>query len=184
MSRRIAALLGGAFDPVHGGHVALARRALKDLPVAAVFLIPNGAPPHRPAPQLPWARRVAMCAAALRGIPRARTGLDEPPGAPRRTADTLRRYRRRRWKVVLILGADAFAELHRWHRWREIARRANFAVARRGARKFPPAARRGLCAARRAREIAAGAGRVFWWNFRPPDISATAIRRAQKRAGR
>ena len=184
-NRRTAALLGGAFDPVHRAHVELARRALKDFPVARVFLIPNGAPAHRPAPQLSWRRRAAMCAAAVKNIPRAQVGQDEPPGAPRRTIDTARRYKRRRWTVVLILGADAFAGFYRWRRWRQLLQLANIAVARRGVGARPHAAVRAcMRTIKNPRQLAGGAGGVFAWRFRPPDISATAIRRAAKNGAR
>ncbi|MBE8158711.1 MAG: nicotinate-nicotinamide nucleotide adenylyltransferase [Betaproteobacteria bacterium] len=181
--RRVAALLGGAFDPPHRGHAALARRALADLPVSRVFLIPNGAPPHRPPPRIPWRRRAEMCAAAVKNIARARVGRDEPPGAPRWTIAAVRRYKNRRWKVVLILGADVFADFHRWRRWREILQLANIAVARRGGFGCPRAAVRArMRILKTARPLAGGAGGVLAWRFRPPDISSTMIRRAAERA--
>ena len=177
-NRRVAALLGGAFDPPHGGHAALARRALKDFPAGRLFVIPNGSPPHRPPPRLSWSRRVALCAAAVADIPRARVGLDEPPGAARRTVDTVRRYRRRGWKVILILGADAYAGFGSWRRWREILGLANIAVARRGLCMRPGAAVRSAARPlKNSRMLLGGSGGVYAWRFRPPDVSSSAVRR-------
>ncbi len=177
--RRIA-LLGGAFDPVHRGHLALARRAARDLPVAAVRLIPNGAPPHRAAPRHSWARRVLLCARAAAELPRVGVGLEETPERTRRTIDTVRCYRRRGLRVVLVMGADAFAEFHQWRGWRRILRAANIAVARRDGGGTPSAAVRArIRAVKNPRLLADGAGRVFWWRFCPGDISSTAIRRAR-----
>lgn len=172
--RRPLALLGGTFDPVHAAHLQLARRALRDLPIGGVCLIPNGQPPHRAMPQLSWQQRVGTCKQALSGITRVSVGLDEPPGTSRWTIDTVRR-RRRRGAVVLIVGADAFADFNRWRHWRRILQLANIAVARRGGKH--PKIRHGHChIIKNPQRLAAGVGRVFLWPFCPANISSTQIR--------
>lgn len=175
--RRRAAILGGAFDPVHCGHLALARRAARDLPVSAVRLVPNGAPPHRPAAKLSWEKRVRLCELAAARLPRVAVGREEPPGQIRRTVDTVRRHRLRHRRVLLIMGADAFAEFHRWRGWRRILRMANIAVARRdGGGDARAVVRSAARTVKNPRLLADGAGRVFMWRFRPGKISSTAIR--------
>lgn len=177
-----AAILGGAFDPVHRGHLAMAKRALRDLPVAEVRLIPNGAPPHRPPTKHSWRERIRFCEKATTNLPRVRVGYEEPPGQIRYTTDTVRRCRRRGLHLILLMGSDAFAGFHRWRQWRRILQTANIAVARRKDGGAPNAAvRAAVKKVKHPRLLAEGAGRVFAWNFCPGDISSTAIRAQIKR---
>ena len=62
-------ILGGTFDPVHNGHVELAREVRGALELAAVRLVPAGDPPHRAAPVATAAHRLAMVELAIEGIP-------------------------------------------------------------------------------------------------------------------
>ena len=179
--RRVIALLGGTFDPVHDAHVRLARRALSDLPVDVVRLVPNGAPPHRSSPLCDWAERVRRCTVALGGVPRIEVGTEESPDTPRYTIHTIRRHCARRRSVILVMGADAFAGFHHWRRWDDILRRVNIAVARRGGAGRPHAAVRArIRDAKNPRMLARGAGKVWQWRFRPGDDSATMIRARNK----
>ena len=179
MNRRPIALLGGTFDPVHAAHIQIARRALQDLPISGVCLIPNGRPPHRPPPQLSWWRRINLCEQALLGIARTSVGLDEPPDIARRTVDTVRR-RRRRSAVVLIMGADAFAGFNRWRRWSRILQMVNIAVAQRDGKH--PKIPRGHCRlVKNPRRLGDGVGRIFLWPFCPADMSSSQIRQAHKK---
>ena len=178
--RRIA-LLGGAFDPPHRGHLALAKRAVRDLPVAVVRIVPNGMPPHRPPTKYSWRERVDLCARATAGMPRTVIGREESPDKIRRTIDTVRRHRQRRRHIILVMGADAFAGFHCWRGWRRLLKTANIAVARRNSGGTPHAmVRASVKTVKNARLLADGAGRVFLWHFRPGDISSTAIRAARK----
>lgn len=122
MSTRPLAIFGGTFDPVHIGHLTVAWEAAELLD-AEVRLMPANVPPHRPAPLASAAERVAMLRAALAG--QSRLTLDarelEREG-PSYTIDTLRELRAEQGDrpLVLLLGADAFAGLPGWHRWREL----------------------------------------------------------------
>ncbi len=178
--RETVAVLGGAFDPVHCGHIHLARRALRELPVNAVRLIPNGEPPHRPPPLLDWRKRCALCRIAAAGEKAVTVGEDEPPGKRRRTVATLRKLRRRA-RPVLLLGADAFRGFRKWKEWRALLRLAPVVVAR---RKGSPPARRAVppqwIAKARARPKKLWRGALFW-NPRAPEISSTQLRNSGKK---
>ena len=104
MRRRAVAVLGGAFAPFHRAHLQLAKRALRELPVASAAVIPNGCPPHRPPPTIPWEKRVNQCRTACRGVARLRIGLDEPPDKTQTTVATLLRRKKRRQRLILLLG--------------------------------------------------------------------------------
>jgi nicotinate-nucleotide adenylyltransferase len=119
---RPLAIFGGTFDPVHVGHLSVAWEASELLDVD-VHLMPASVPPHRPAPTANADQRVAMLRAALQG--QSRLALDTRElnrGGPSYTIDTLIELRAEHGErpLVLLIGADAFAGLPRWHRWLEI----------------------------------------------------------------
>ncbi len=134
-------ILGGAFDPVHNAHLALARAALERFGLAQVRWIPAGRPWHRGALGASPADRVAMVQAAIAAEPRFVLDASEAEaGAPGYTVDTLLRLRRElgaKTPLWLLMGADAYAGLRSWHRWEEIFGLAQIAVATRPG--HPPA---------------------------------------------
>lgn len=125
-------LLGGSFDPIHHGHLIVADRAAEALGLDTVFFVPCARQPLKPAgPVATGKQRAAMVRLAIDGQPRFAldTSELERPG-PSYTVDTLRALRAR-WpdeRLVLILGADAAAELSRWRAADEVARLAEVAV--------------------------------------------------------
>jgi nicotinate-nucleotide adenylyltransferase len=112
-------LLGGTFNPVHDGHLSIAREALRLFDLAAVWFIPCAIPPHKPATGLaPNADRLAMLRLAIAGEPRfdaLPVEFDRP--GPSYTLHTVRELRARHpgTDFVFIIGADTLPELHTWH---------------------------------------------------------------------
>ena len=184
-------LLGGTFDPVHYGHLRLAEEAREALGLASVALMPAGEPPHRDRPMSDAAQRLALVQCAVADNP-ALTVDDTEVRHPGKsyTVLSLTRLRARHGHrpLVLILGADAFANLHRWHRWTELFELAHIAVANRPG--MPPHARRwpevlddtlaAACAGRIERDPRclhdAPAGKVVPFDMTPLAISASLIR--------
>lgn len=120
---RPLAILGGTFDPVHHGHLRVAWEAAERLD-AELLLIPAAVPPHRAQPQARPEMRLAMLEVALAGQQRLRADARElrREGASY-TLDTLLELRSEigmQRPLVLLVGADAFAGLSTWHRWREL----------------------------------------------------------------
>ena len=163
-----AGILGGSFDPVHNAHLALARAALDALKLEKILWIPSGTPPHRGAPAAPAAHRAAMVRLAIAGEPRfvldERETRKSAPGYTVETLEDLRSELGPRTGLVLLIGADQYARLETWHRWRELFSLARIAVF----------ARPGLAIA--------APERVTVVPMAPMDISSTAIR-ARIRAG-
>jgi len=183
MSTRPLAVFGGTFDPVHIGHLTVAWEAAELLD-AEVRLMPASVPPHRPAPLASSAERVAMLRAALAG--QSRLVLDarelEREG-PSYTIDTLRELRAEQGArpLVLLLGADAFAGLPGWHRWRELFDFAHIGVlSRPGVDALRPAELIEEVVARRVDDVAAlhagPCGKLIELAVTPLEISATRIR--------
>jgi nicotinate-nucleotide adenylyltransferase len=125
-------VLGGSFDPIHHGHLIAADRAAEALGLERVLFVPCARQPLKPTgPCADGRHRCAMLALALAGHPRfvvEPMELDRP--APSYTVDTLRALRAREphERFVLILGADAAAQLPRWRAADEVARLAEIAV--------------------------------------------------------
>lgn len=127
-------LLGGSFDPIHVGHLALARAALERLGLAELRFIPAGQPWQK-GEITDAAHRAKMVALAIAGEPRFVLDVHEieRPG-PTYTIDTLRALRAELGPdtpLVLVLGADQMERIDTWRDWRHLLDFAHIAVARR-----------------------------------------------------
>ncbi len=156
-------VLGGSFDPVHAGHLAVARAALRGLRLDLLLIVPSKRSPLKSRRPAPARHRLAMLRLAFRGMPKVRIStLELRRPAPSYTVDTLRALKRR-WpgaELFLILGADAFAEFRRWRRPGEIRRLATLAA-------FP-------------RPGVPSPEDVWCLAMKPVDASASAIRQGEK----
>jgi nicotinate-nucleotide adenylyltransferase len=169
------ALFGGAFNPIHNGHLAVAAAAVRRFRLATVYFIPAARPPHRPPEELaPFAHRYAMVALACAGRPRFVPSLAEAdPNRISYTIETVERFQRQfdgRARLFLLLGADAFLQIRTWRRWQDLLSACECIVAYRPG--FP---------LEKIREIvpegsAGPAGRVHPLPTVASPISATAIR--------
>jgi nicotinate-nucleotide adenylyltransferase len=140
-------LFGGTFDPVHRGHLALARAALDHYKLNRVFFVPANIPPHKQRqPLSPFLHRFAMLALATAQEKAFVPSLLEAPeeGAfpirksrgekPNYTIDTIRRLKqslKASDKLFLLIGMDAFADIAKWHESEALFRECEFVVASR-----------------------------------------------------
>lgn len=176
------AVYGGSFDPVHAGHLAIARAALASGAADRVLFVPARVQPlkldARPAP---GAVRAEMLAAATSGEPRfAVSTLElERPG-PSYTLDTLRALRQQQphAHIVFLCGADQLANLPRWHRPHDVLAEFGLLVAERPGQPLVEAILARLAAAGFTAELLA---RVEPLAAPLHDISATAIRERIRR---
>lgn len=184
-------ILGGTFDPPHNGHLRLAIEAREALDLAAVRFVPAGRPLLRDPPRASPGERLAMVERALVGLPGLGIDASEVREAaatarPSYTVDTLERLRRELGStrpLVLLLGADAFARLEAWHRWRDLFALAHLAVATRPGHPSRvgdgDTALDGEFRARcgSAADLAAApAGRIVCFGITALEISASAVR--------
>ena len=178
--KKIIAVLGGTFDPVHLGHLHAARSVAEALAAAEVQLMPTAAPPHKAPPLASAADRLAMLELAVAG--EARLGvstLELQRQGPSYTYLTLRQIRQQHGagcEIAWIVGLDMLADLPMWRCADEVVEQARIiAVARppapadysdlrrRLARRFGP---------ERAETLIGGILAI-----EPLDISSTEIRR-------
>jgi nicotinate-nucleotide adenylyltransferase len=166
-------MLGGAFNPPHIGHLALAQEAYARLGLDEVLLMPMAHAPHREIEPEPGAQvRLRMTELAVQGDLRLNAcPLEVDRGGRSYTADTLRALRDRgpADERFLILGGDAAASLPAWREPEEVLRLATVAVAEREGweRERVLAALDGL----------GGADRVVFFEMPRIDVSSTLVRR-------
>jgi len=123
-------LFGGSFNPAHHGHYMVARYALKRLELDWVWwLVSPQNPLKDPSETGEYAARLASTRAIARHPRFIVTDIEKQIGS-RTTAETLRALKPMfgRGQFVWIMGADSFANLHRWHDWLEIAESLPLAV--------------------------------------------------------
>lgn len=130
-------ILGGTFNPIHRGHVRMARLARARFKLDRVLFMPCARPPHKKAPDLAPARhRLAMIRLALRKQPGLSVSrLELQRGGPSYTIATIKMLQSRHPGVRLffIIGADSLTELHAWKQVDELLERCVFiTVARPG----------------------------------------------------
>ncbi|MCH8878286.1 MAG: nicotinate (nicotinamide) nucleotide adenylyltransferase [Planctomycetes bacterium] len=143
MSTPNIALFGGTFDPIHCGHLIVARCVLERLSLDGVTFIPSANPPHKGGADLSdVAHRLAMVELAI-DEPRSLVGAE--PGfacddcearrtGPSYTLDTVMHFRERlgpEATIHWIIGADSLAELESWHRVSELVEACNIVTVNR-----------------------------------------------------
>jgi nicotinate-nucleotide adenylyltransferase len=190
---RCIALLGGSFDPVHDGHVALAELFARLLHPDALRILPAGQPWQKAnGLQASDADRVAMLQLAFAGssVPVTIDTREIDRHTPTYTVETLRELRAELGpdaSIVFLMGADQLQKLDTWHEWESLFGLANFGVAARPGYcldddALPPAVVRQLAARRDAPAALAAspAGKVCLVHTLAVDISATRVRQSLK----
>ena len=124
-------IFGGTFDPIHHGHLRVALDILEELNLAEIRFIPSRQPPHRTRPGATPEQRLSMLQQAI--SEQAGFVLDDREfqrSGPSYMVDTLDSLRAE-WPqtpLCLLLGLDAFRELHTWYRWQAIPELANLLI--------------------------------------------------------
>ena len=125
-------LFGGTFDPVHCGHIDVARAARLALGLDRVWLVPARVPPHRPPPVASAAHRFAMTALAVAsedGMQVSDIEMDGPgPSYTVETLDRLSAIGIAPASVYLVTGADAFRDVPTWRGYPKLLDRCHFVV--------------------------------------------------------
>ncbi|MCZ8368638.1 MAG: nicotinate-nucleotide adenylyltransferase [Porphyrobacter sp.] len=184
----LTGLLGGSFNPAHGGHRRITLFALDALGLdEAWWLVSPGNPLKSQAGMAPLKARLMSARQQARRARIVPTAIEQQLGT-RYTVDTLarlvRRYPKRRF--VWLMGSDNLAQLHRWKDWRRLARTMPIAVIARPGYDGTAMASPAMVWLRRYRVPAASIRKRGQWSapalvllrFDPDHRSATALRRA------
>jgi nicotinate-nucleotide adenylyltransferase len=116
-------IFGGTFDPVHFGHLGLAKAAYHHLDLQRIIFVPLGIPPHRGMPQVSSHARVKMLQAALQPYPNFEISTVEvDKDSPSWTVKTLEYFARHLpdETLCLLMGSDAFKPINEWYQWRSL----------------------------------------------------------------
>lgn len=166
--KRIA-LYGGTFDPVHLGHLEVARRVSELFEIEQVIFIPAQLAPHKTGrPVTAPIHRYAMLALATEDDPRLLISTFELDAPDRRyTVDTVAELQHMLGdgtELFFIMGADSWSEIKTWREWERLLRMTNHIVVTRPGYDVPPA----------PPDLQ---DRIFFTDAVMKDISATNIRR-------
>lgn len=184
---QVVGLLGGSFDPPHGGHAHITRAALKRFGLDQVWWLVSPGNPLKARPPAPLARRLEA-GQRLMQHPKVRvTGIEARLGT-RYTARTIIALQRLypHVRFVWLMGADNLVQFHQWQEWEEIMARVPIGVlARPGDRLAARLSRAGRQYrwAKVPRHLAQGLGRMHapawcFLNLPMDDISSTELRAA------
>lgn len=181
-------LLGGSFNPAHGGHRAISLFAIRALGLDEIWwLVSPGNPLKDPESMAPLEVRLASARKLARGAPIRPTAIEAELGT-RYTADTLAALKKRypAHSFIWLMGADNLLQFHHWRRWREIARAVPIAVIARPG--YNHAARAAPAMGWLRRYVRPAVQVKNWTNWRTPALvllrfvpdprSATRIRQA------
>jgi len=143
-------LFGGTFDPIHRGHLALARAASERCELSRILFVPANVPPHKQSqPLSAFPHRYAMIALATAEEKDFSPSLLEAPedlelvssgkgktrpANPNYTIDTVKRLKqsfKKADRLFLLIGIDAFEEIAKWHQAEALFRECEFVVASR-----------------------------------------------------
>ena len=184
-------LLGGSFNPAHGGHRAISLNAIDALGLDELWWLVSPGNPLKPkAGMAPLPARLGSAQRMARRAPIRATAIEAELGT-RYTVDTLKRLVRRypNRRFIWIMGADNLVQLPQWRDWRGIARLMPIAVVARPGYNDRAHARRAMGWLRRF--VRPADQKSHWTDWRPPALvflrfspdvrSATAIRQANPR---
>jgi nicotinate-nucleotide adenylyltransferase len=192
-------LLGGSFDPIHVGHIALARAASNALKLDEIQLLPAGQPWQKTQIKTAAEHRLAMTEIAALAFPsfpdsatrlsvnKIEVGSEKPTytvetlealfnAANEEKSTKLKRY-------VLIIGSDQLRNFATWHRYQDILKFAHIAVTQRESvsmQGLPPDVEALVATFGRDSLSDSAAGSLVYFRMPPVAVSSTALRMALK----
>lgn len=126
-------LFGGTFNPIHNGHLRAALEVKTHFGLKKILLIPAAIPPHKKgAPVAGAADRLEMLRLAAAGTPDFEiSGIELQRSGPSYTIDTVNQFKKifpQSSRLFLIIGCDAFLEIHTWHFYRDLLQSIPFII--------------------------------------------------------
>jgi nicotinate-nucleotide adenylyltransferase len=179
------ALYGGTFDPVHTGHVEIARRVSELFEIEKLLFIPAQMAPHKIGrPVTEPIHRYAMLALATQNDPKLSISTFELDAPDRRyTVDTIAHFQRLfgdACELFFIMGADSWSEITTWREWERLLTMTNHIVVTRPG--YEPSTTHVGAISERIVDLRSGKGAldqngIFFTDVVMNDVSATNIRR-------
>lgn len=170
MIKGATGLLGGSFNPAHGGHRSISLFAIRALALDEMWWLVSPGNPLKPAKSMaPLAVRLASARQMARQSRIRPTAVEGELGT-RYTVETLAKLRRRypKRRFIWIMGSDNLAQFHRWRDWRKIARENVIAVIARPG--YDDDARAAPAMAWLRRFVRPASQSRNWTDWRPPAL--------------
>lgn len=164
-------IFGGAFNPVHNGHVNLAKEAIEQLKLRKLLIIPTFEPPHKATKLLPFDTRMEMCKLAFEGISDkcevTVSDIERKMGGVSYTINTIRELAKQLpdAQLFLLIGGDMLFSFREWYKYESILKESKVCAVARGGDNFTDML-----------EFAAEMGRVKVLPTSIVDVSSTEIR--------
>lgn len=164
-------IFGGAFNPVHNGHVNLAREAIEQLKLRKLLIIPTYESPHKATKLLPFDTRMEMCRLAFDGISDkceiTVSDIERKMGGVSYTINTIRELAKQcpEAQFYLLIGGDMLFSFREWYKYESILKESKVCAVARGGDNFTDML-----------EFAAEMGRVKVLPTNVVDVSSTEIR--------
>jgi nicotinate-nucleotide adenylyltransferase len=181
-------LLGGTFDPVHIGHLEIAKILLKKIDFLEIQFIPCHIPPHRENPNTSSYHRLNMVKLTIENEKKlAINDIELKKDTPSYTIDTLKSLHQENPDATLcfIIGSDAFSAMQTWKEWESILNYCHIIIVKRVG--FPLILEPELDAAYKQNLThhlegltQHPSGKIYYSDITLPDINATNIREALK----
>jgi nicotinate-nucleotide adenylyltransferase len=134
------ALFGGTFDPIHSAHLEIAREAMRQCELHRVWFIPASRPPHKSGgTSAPYEHRYRMVELACASQPMFEASRIEEGEETSYSIGTIERVRKslgNEDELYFLIGADAFADIQTWRRWREVVTSVEFIVVSRPGTRY------------------------------------------------
>lgn len=127
-------IFGGAFNPVHNGHVRLAEEAVKQLKLRRLLIIPTYVSPHKHTELLPYEDRAEMCRRAFGHIPGAEVSdIEVRLGGTSYSINTIRALKELYpdENFFLLIGGDMLFSFDKWYRYESILKEVKVCAAAR-----------------------------------------------------
>lgn len=167
-------IFGGAFNPIHNGHTALARAAFKELKLNEMLIIPTGNSPHKENSEVAFSDRMEMCKIAFRNDKGfAVSDIEKKLGGKSYTINTVRALKEiypKNTEFFLIIGGDMLFYFENWYRHEALLKECRVVAAARENDSYVD-----------MYEYANELGRVKVLNLPVTEVSSTEIREKLER---
>lgn len=164
-------IFGGAFNPVHNGHVNLAKEAIEQLKLRKLLIIPTFESPHKATKLLSFETRAEMCRLAFEGISDkcevTVSDIERQMGGVSYTINTIRELSKQLpgEQLFLLIGGDMLFSFREWYKYESILKESKVCAVARGGDSFTDML-----------EFATEMGRVKVLPTNIVDVSSTEIR--------
>ena len=122
-------ILGGSFDPAHIGHLSISKEAFKRFQLKLIIWAITKKNPFKKKSGLSLPSRIKKCKNLIGKIKFIKVKFYEDKISSNRTVDLINYfYRKQKYEIYFLMGADNLVNFHKWHKWKIISQKCNIIV--------------------------------------------------------